>query len=131
MVAPDLPADDDALALADYAEAVVAAVGDRRDLVFVGQSFGGFTASLVAALGFEAGMVPAAGESPEAWENPEQATGGRGARSSWFDESVVERTRTFGRRPVVGAALSSDGSTRPNSCRPPCPPTGSRVPRPR
>ena len=33
---------------AEYADAVVDAVGDRRHLVVVGQSYGGFTAPLVA-----------------------------------------------------------------------------------
>ncbi len=73
MVAPDLPADDNSLELEDYADAVTAAVGDRRDLVVVGQSFGGFTAPLVAArlqadaLVFVAGMIPAPGEAPRDW----------------------------------------------------------------
>ncbi len=73
VVAPDLPAGDDSLTLDDYADAVVAAVGDRPDVVVVGHSFGGFTAPLVAArrpvraLVLVAGMVPAAGESPEQW----------------------------------------------------------------
>lgn len=72
-VAPDLPADDDALTLDDYADAVVEAVGDRRDLVVVGQSFGAFTAPLVAArvpvdvLVLLAGMVPRPGEPPDEW----------------------------------------------------------------
>ena len=44
MVAPDLPGDDDSAELEDYADAVVEAVGDRKDLVVVGQSFGAFTA---------------------------------------------------------------------------------------
>jgi pimeloyl-ACP methyl ester carboxylesterase len=47
-VAPDLPADGDSLGLDNYADAVVEAIGDRRDLVVVGQSFGAFTAPLVA-----------------------------------------------------------------------------------
>ena len=73
VVAPDLPADDDSLTLDDYASAVIAAVGDRRDLVVVAHSFGGFTAPLVAvrlpveALVFVAGMVPAPGETPGDW----------------------------------------------------------------
>ncbi|HET9954951.1 MAG TPA: alpha/beta fold hydrolase, partial [Polyangiaceae bacterium] len=73
VVAPDLPGDDDSLELEDYADAVLAAVGDRRDLVVVGHSFGGFTAPLVAArrpvvaLVFVAGMVPSPGEAPNAW----------------------------------------------------------------
>ena len=73
VVAPDLPGDDDDLELEDYADAVVAAVGDRRDLVVVGHSFGGFTAPLVAArlpvdaLVFVTAMIPAPGESPGEW----------------------------------------------------------------
>lgn len=73
VVAPDLPGDDETLELDDYADAVVAAVGDRRDLVVVGHSFGGFTAPLVAArlpvdaLVFVAGMVPSPGEAPGDW----------------------------------------------------------------
>ncbi|WP_037890647.1 alpha/beta fold hydrolase [Streptomyces sp. NRRL S-87] len=73
VVAPDLPADDDASTLDDYADAVLQAVGDRRDLAVVGQSFGAFTAPLVAArrpvssLVLVAGMVPAPGEPPDHW----------------------------------------------------------------
>ncbi len=73
VVAPDLPADDDAATLTDYADAVVEVVGDRTDLVVVGHSFGGFTAPLVAErlgaglLVLVAGMIPAPGESPEEW----------------------------------------------------------------
>ncbi|MEU6011111.1 alpha/beta hydrolase [Streptomyces sp. NPDC047453] len=73
VVAPDLPGDDDSLTLDDYADAVVEAVGDRRSLVVVGQSFGAFTAPLVAvrrpveALILVAGMVPGPGESPDQW----------------------------------------------------------------
>jgi SAM-dependent methyltransferase len=73
VVAPDLPADDESLELDDYAEAVIAAVADRRDLVVVAQSFGGFTAPLVAvrlpvdALVFVAAMVPSPGEAPSDW----------------------------------------------------------------
>jgi len=76
VVAPDLPCDDDTATLADYADTVVAAIGERRDLVVVGQSYGGFTAALVAdrlpvdVLVFVAAMVPAPGETPaEWWEN--------------------------------------------------------------
>ena len=49
MIAPDLPSEDEAAGLWDYADAVVEAVGDRRDLVVVGHSLGGFTAPLVCA----------------------------------------------------------------------------------
>jgi pimeloyl-ACP methyl ester carboxylesterase len=46
-VAPDLPCEDDAAGLPEYADAVVEAIGDRTDLVVVAQSLGGFTAPLV------------------------------------------------------------------------------------
>ena len=76
VVAPDLPCDDDRATLLDYADTVVQAVGERRHLVVVGQSYGGFTAPLVAdrlpveVLVFVAGMVPAPGEKPaDWWEN--------------------------------------------------------------
>ncbi|GGM47829.1 alpha/beta hydrolase [Microbacterium saperdae] len=73
VVAPDLPADDDALTLDDYAAAVVDAVEARENVVVVGHSFGGFTAPLVAerlsadVLVLLAGMIPAPGESPDQW----------------------------------------------------------------
>jgi pimeloyl-ACP methyl ester carboxylesterase len=73
VVAPDLPLEDAGAGLAEYADTVVAAVGDRRDLVVVGQSSGGFTAPLVAdrlpvdLIVLVAGMVPAPGEAAEDW----------------------------------------------------------------
>ncbi len=73
VVAPDLPCDDDNATLWDYAATVVDAIGDRRNVIVVGQSYGGFTAPLVAdrcsvdALVLVAGMVPAPGESPAEW----------------------------------------------------------------
>jgi pimeloyl-ACP methyl ester carboxylesterase len=47
VVAPDLPCNDDSAGLWGYADTVAEAVGDRRDLVVVAQSSGGFTAPLV------------------------------------------------------------------------------------
>jgi len=75
VVAPDLPADDDSATLNDYADAVVAAIGDRGPLIVVGHSFGAFTAPLVAArvradvLVLIAAMIPAPGEAPDDWWN--------------------------------------------------------------
>jgi pimeloyl-ACP methyl ester carboxylesterase len=72
-VAPDLPCDDDSATLSDYADAVLLAVGGRRDLVVVAQSYGGFTAPLVAArvpvdaLVLVTAMIPAPGETPAEW----------------------------------------------------------------
>jgi pimeloyl-ACP methyl ester carboxylesterase len=72
-LAPDLPCDDDSAGLAKYADTVVNAIGDRRGLIIVAQSFGGFTAPLVAVrvpaelLVLVAGMIPAPGEAPDDW----------------------------------------------------------------
>jgi hypothetical protein len=72
-LAPDLPADDDSAVLDDYADSVIRIVGDREGLVVVGQSFGAFTAPLVAArlttdvLVLVAGMIPSPGEAPKDW----------------------------------------------------------------
>lgn len=72
-VAPDLPCEDDTAGLAEYADTIVSAIGDREDVVVAAQSFGAFVAPLVAtrvpvdAIVFVAGMIPAVGESPGAW----------------------------------------------------------------
>ncbi len=76
-VAPDLPAGDDSLTLLDYRDAAVdalhASAEQVSDLVVVGQSFGAFTAPLVAdrlqaaVLVLVAGMVPAPAEPPDDW----------------------------------------------------------------
>jgi pimeloyl-ACP methyl ester carboxylesterase len=73
VVAPDLPCEDDSAGLREYADVVIDAIGDRNDLVVVAQSFGGFTAPLVAdripidELVLVTGMIPAPGERPEDW----------------------------------------------------------------
>ena len=73
VLAPDLPSEDETKGLDETADAVVREIGDRRDLVVVGQSFGGFTAPLIAArlpvklLVYLAAMVPAPGERPADW----------------------------------------------------------------
>lgn len=75
-VAPDLPCDDDAAGLPEYADAVVEAIEDRTDLVVVAQSLGGFTAPLVCdrvpvkLLVLVAPMIPAPKEAPaDYWAN--------------------------------------------------------------
>ncbi len=70
-----LPAADDSAGLAEYAAAVVRAVGTRtsRRLVLVAQSLGGFTAPLVAEqipvslLVMVNAMIPKPGETPGDW----------------------------------------------------------------
>jgi pimeloyl-ACP methyl ester carboxylesterase len=73
VVAPDLPCEDDSATFSDYADVVVDAIGDRRKLVVVAQSLGGFTGPLVCdrisvdLLVLLNAMVPAPGESGEQW----------------------------------------------------------------
>ncbi|MGH3416093.1 MAG: alpha/beta hydrolase [Actinocrinis sp.] len=73
MVAPDLPVADDAAGFEEYTDAVVDAIGDRRGLIVVAQSMGGFTAPLVCErvpvelLVMLAAMVPKVGESAGTW----------------------------------------------------------------
>ncbi|MDI5975839.1 alpha/beta fold hydrolase [Amycolatopsis magusensis] len=73
VVAPDLPIEDGANGLAEYADAVVAAVGAREDLVVLGHSFGGLVAPLVCdrlpvrLLVLLAGMIPRSGEPASDW----------------------------------------------------------------
>ncbi len=73
VIAPDLPTADDSAGLNEYADVVVEAIGDSRDLIVVAQSLGGFTAPIVASrvsvsmLILIAAMVPLPGESPAEW----------------------------------------------------------------
>lgn len=91
VVAPDLPCSDDSAGLKEYADSVVKAIGHRKNLIVVGQSFGGFTAPLVAAqlptdaLVLVAAMVPKPGETAdEYWSN----TG--------YSDAMRERTARVG-----------------------------------
>lgn len=84
VIAVDLTCDDDSAGLAEYADVVVEAVGDRRDLVLVAQSMAELTAPIVAAripvrlIVLVAAMVPAPGESAgDWWENTGQAAAQR------------------------------------------------------
>jgi pimeloyl-ACP methyl ester carboxylesterase len=73
VVAVDLPADDDTAGIPEYAEVVVRAIGQRTNVVVVGQSMGGFTAPLVcqqvdaSLLVLLNAMIPTPGETPGAW----------------------------------------------------------------
>ena len=72
-IAVDLPAADDTAGLAEYTDVVVEAIGDRRPIVLVAQSFGGFTAPLVCGrvpvelLVLLNAMVPKPGETGDEW----------------------------------------------------------------
>jgi pimeloyl-ACP methyl ester carboxylesterase len=74
VVAPNLPCGDESAGLLDYTDTVVDAIGDRTDdLIVVGQSFGAYTAPLVATrvpvrkLVLVTGMIPAPGEPGAEW----------------------------------------------------------------
>ena len=75
-IAVDLPGDDPAAGLAEYARLVEAAIGSRSSrggVVLVAMSLGGFTAPLVAknvpvsAIVFVNAMIPSPGETAGAW----------------------------------------------------------------
>ena len=72
-IAVDLPADDDAAGIEEYAAVVLEAIGDRDDLVVVAQSMGGLTGPLVCErvavtlLVLLNAMILRPGEVPGAW----------------------------------------------------------------
>ena len=69
----DLPCDDDAAGLAEYADAAIRAVGNPKELIVVAQSLAGFTAPLlcgrlrVILLVLINAMVPVPGETAGQW----------------------------------------------------------------
>ena len=80
-VAVDIPQDDPAVGLPEYAALVEAAIGDRTDTVLVAQSLGGFTAPMVGSpvrmIVLLNAMIPLPGETPGRWWG---ATGSDAAR---------------------------------------------------
>jgi hypothetical protein len=72
-IAIDLPADDPAAGLPEYAGLVASAIGSRDNVVLVAMSLGAFTAPLVAAelpvsaIVFVNAMIPRPGETAGAW----------------------------------------------------------------
>ena len=72
-LAVDLPAADDTAGLPEYVDAVLSAIGERRELVLVAQSLAGFTAPIVCErvpvdlLVLVNAMIPAPGESGAEW----------------------------------------------------------------
>lgn len=75
VIAPDLPISDPLAGISEYADAVVAAIGEPvpDDLIVVAQSFGSFTGTLltkrvpVKLLVFLSAMAPKEGETPGEW----------------------------------------------------------------
>jgi pimeloyl-ACP methyl ester carboxylesterase len=72
-VALDLPGPDESAGLPEYADAVLAAIGDRHDAVVVGLSLGAFTAPVACArtpvrlLVLVNAMIPLPGETAGDW----------------------------------------------------------------
>jgi pimeloyl-ACP methyl ester carboxylesterase len=72
-IAVDLPGDDPAAGLPEYAGLVAGVIGRRDNVVLVAMSLGGFTAPMAAAktpvraLVFVNAMIPRPGETPGAW----------------------------------------------------------------
>jgi pimeloyl-ACP methyl ester carboxylesterase len=108
-VSMDLPCEDDSAGLAEYADVVVEAIGERPDLIVVAQSLGGFTAPLVCArvpvglMVLIAGMVPVPGERSEDWSANTGYPGPRGAseREIFYadvPDRVVSEATKHGRR---------------------------------
>jgi pimeloyl-ACP methyl ester carboxylesterase len=99
-IAVDLPGDDPAAGLPEYASLVASAIGERDNVVLVAQSLGGFTAPLVAAkvpvrsIVFVNAMIPVPGETPGAWwgntgsAEARVAAAERGGYSPEFDLAV-------------------------------------------
>ena len=95
--AVDLPAADETKGLPAYADAVVAAIGDRSAVTIVAQSLGAFTAPLVwqrvqaRQVVFLNAMIPLPGETPGAWwdnvgwEQARTAAAARGGYPTDFD----------------------------------------------
>ena len=99
-IAVDLPGDDPAAGLAEYARLVTRAADGATGIVLVAQSLGGFTAPLVAAklslraLVFVNAMIPMPGETPgqwwdnTGWEQARLAAAERGGYGAEFDPAV-------------------------------------------
>jgi pimeloyl-ACP methyl ester carboxylesterase len=99
-IAVDLPGDDPAAGLPEYASVIASAIGERDDVVLVAQSLGGFSAPLVAAkvpvrsIVLVNPMIPVPGETPGAWwgntgsAQARVAAAGQGGYSPEFDEAV-------------------------------------------
>lgn len=111
VVAPSLPGGGP-VGLAGYRDTVLEAVGDRTDLVVVGQSLGGFTAPLVAdrlpvdLLVLVAAMVPAPGETfGDWWDNTghsAEVSMDFDVRDVFFHDVPAEVTEAAFARPMRG-----------------------------
>jgi pimeloyl-ACP methyl ester carboxylesterase len=118
VIAPDLPCDDDSAGFPEYADVVVDAIGERRGLILVAQSLGGFTAPLVCErlpvelLVMVAAMVPQPGESGDEWwtntRYAEARTGPFDVMADFFHDvprEVVDEAMQRGERAQSGTPM--------------------------
>lgn len=96
----DLPGDDERAGLSAYAERVIDACRDKKDVILVAGSLGGFTAPLVCKrvavrrLVFVNAMIPLPGETAGDWWDNTGSTAARidaakrGGYSTEFDDAV-------------------------------------------
>jgi pimeloyl-ACP methyl ester carboxylesterase len=145
VVVPDLPSEDSALGLEDYADTIDAALGDAEDVVLVPHSLGGLVGPVVAgrrplrALVYLCALVPepglSFGEQLQASDEPILTIeGGRAVdddgRSHWPDPDATVRFMYPDLAP--GDARSAAGrlrfqARRSQRERSPEPPAGLRV----
>jgi pimeloyl-ACP methyl ester carboxylesterase len=117
-IAVDLPGDDERLGLADYADIVVRAIGERSNVVLVAQSLGGFTAPLVCArtpvrmLILVNAMIPLPGETPGSWFENTGAAEARAAAARDGGYSAQFDAPTYFLHDVPAAVLR-DGPSQP------------------
>ena len=149
VVAVRLPSGDDRAGWAEYADAVVEAVGGRTKVVLVAQSLAGFTAPLVCArrkvdlLVLLNAMIPKPGETGNDWgsntrrKEAEQdllrgdriAARDRGRRAGGVFPRRTTRRRRGGDDPRAGADDDADGAAvaaRRVARRPDAGPRGTR-----
>ena len=118
-IAVDIPQDDPAVGLSEYAALVEAAIGDRTDSVVVAQSLGGFTAPMVGSplrmIVLLNAMIPLPGETPGRWwaatgsDPARRAAEEAAGRDPEFDE---ERTFFHDLPDDVRAQMESDPQPR-------------------
>jgi pimeloyl-ACP methyl ester carboxylesterase len=123
-IAVDLPGDDPAAGLPEYAHLVASAIGSRGNLVLVAQSLGGFTAPLVAAkvpvgsVVLVNAMIPCPGETPgtwwdnTGWADARVAAAEQGGYGTEFDLALYFLHDV----PPEVAAVSRTSGPRPTQC---------------
>ncbi|MBL8955444.1 MAG: alpha/beta fold hydrolase, partial [Myxococcaceae bacterium] len=95
-IALRLPAEDDENGWSEYADAVVAALRGKKNVVLVAESLGGFTAPIVAArrkveqLVLLNAMIPKPGETGMAWGRNTRASG---ARHRYYRRIMLSRAK--------------------------------------